>query len=60
MIEKFLGLDEKSKEPLVNIFKCFTYIVTSMTVLATEFSSKEKKKNPEVYDHVDLEMLGQP
>ena len=31
-----------------------------MTVLATEFSSKEKKKNPEVYDHVDLEMLGQP
>ena len=31
-----------------------------MTVLATEFSSKEKKKNLEVYDHVDLEMLGQP
>lgn len=32
-----------------------------MTVLATEFSSKEKKKkNLEVDDHVDLEMLGQP
>jgi len=45
MIENFLGLDEKSKEPLANIFKSFTYIITSMTVLATEFSEKKEIKN---------------
>lgn len=60
MIENFFGLDEKSKEPLANIFKCFTYIITSMTVLATEFSEKKVKKNLGVDESVDLEMLGQP
>jgi hypothetical protein len=60
MVENFLGIDDKSKDPFANIFKSFTYVLTSMTVLATEFSEKSLKKNSGVEESVDLEMLGQP